>query len=109
MRGSGRMTLFTRVRRTLSAFRRRPIEVPAQGGATIDLNASEIARDPFPHYDALRAAGPVQFLAHHGAWIVLGHEEVQQAFLRPDALSNRPYEDVDAVLLAADPPDHWAV
>lgn len=102
------MTLFTRIRRTLSAFRRPPIEA-AQGGATIDLNAAEIARDPFPHYDALRAAGPVQFLARHSAWIVLGHEEVQQAFMRPDALSNRPYEDVDAVLLASDPPEHTSV
>jgi len=75
----------------------------------IDLDAPEIARDPFPHYDALRAKGPVQFLEHHRAWIVLGHDEVQWAFTHPELLSNRPYEEVDAVLLASDPPEHTAV
>lgn len=82
------------------------MEVPALDASTIDFDAPAIARDPFPHYDALRAAGPVHFLARHNVWIVLGHDEVQWVFTRPDLFSNRPYEDVDAVLLAADPPDH---
>ncbi|HYK04885.1 MAG TPA: cytochrome P450 [Thermoanaerobaculia bacterium] len=108
------MTLFARVRRKLRALAKRrrnpPAPLPASAGASaIDLDAAEIARDPFPHYDALRAKGPVQFLERHGAWLVLGHDEVQWAFTRPDLLSNRPYEDVDAVLLAADPPEHTAV
>jgi len=105
------MTIVTRIRRRLGVLRRRwtAAPPPVRGGGGIDLNAPEIARDPFPHYDALRAAGPVQFLARHGAWLVLGHEEVQQAFLRAEELSNRPYEDVDAVLLAADPPEHPVV
>jgi cytochrome P450 len=30
-------------------------------------------------------------------------------FTRPDLFSNRPYEDVDDVLLAADPPDHTVI
>lgn len=101
------MTLFTRIRRKVRAFRRRRLNSPA--AAALNLDSADIARNPFPHYDALRAAGPVQFLPHHGAWFVLGHEEVQQAFLRVDALSNKPYEDVDAVLLAADPPGHTTV
>jgi cytochrome P450 len=77
--------------------------------ATIDFNAPAIARDPFPHYDALRAAGPVQFLAKHHSWIVLGFEQVQWAFTRPDLFSNQPYVAVDAVLLGADPPEHTAI
>jgi cytochrome P450 len=101
------MTLLARIRRTLSAFRPRP--VPVLTSATIDLNAEEIARDPFPHYEALRAAGPVQFLARHHAWIILGYDEVQWAFTRPELFSNRPYEDVDAVLLGSDPPAHTDV
>lgn len=98
-----------RILRIAGAFRRPRNQPAAHDAATIDLDAPEIARDPFPHYRLLREAGRVQFLVRHGAWIVLGHEEVQQAFLRPDALSNQPYDDVDAVLLAADPPKHTAV
>ena len=108
------MTLFARLRRKLGALAMRrgnPTAAPPApvDPSAIDLDAPEIARDPFPHYDALRAAGRVQFLEHHGAWIVLGHDEVQWAFNHPDLLSNRPYEDVDAVLLGSDPPEHTAV
>ena len=80
-----------------------------QSAATIDLASPAVARDPFPHYEELRRKGPVQYLARHQAWIVLGHDEVQTAFMRPDLFSNRPYAEVDAVLLAADPPEHTAV
>lgn len=75
----------------------------------IDLAAPGVALDPFPHYETLRRGGPVQFLEKHDAWIVLGHDEVQAAFSLPEVFSNRPYEDVDAVLLAADPPQHTAI
>jgi cytochrome P450 len=75
----------------------------------IDFDAPEIARDPFPHYDALRARGPVQFLAHHGAWVILGQGELQWVFTHAELFSNEPYADVDAVLLAADPPEHTGV
>lgn len=103
------MTLFTRIRRRIRrALGRRQVKPPIDA-STIDLDAVEIARDPFPHYDALRAKGTVQFLERHGAWLVLGHDEVQWAFTHPDLLSNKPYEDVDAVLLASDPPEHTAV
>jgi cytochrome P450 len=77
--------------------------------ATIDLDAPAVARDPFPAYDLLRASGNVQFLARHDAWIILGHDELRAAFTMPQLLSNRPYEDVDGVLLAADPPSHTAI
>ncbi len=103
------MRLFTRVRRKLRALTKRHTKTAPLDASTIDLDAAEIARDPFPYYDALRAKGTVQFLTRHGAWLVLGHDEVQWAFTRPDVLSNRPYEEVDAVLLASDPPDHTAV
>ena len=77
--------------------------------ATIDFDAPAIAVDPFPTYDLLRASGPVQFLARHNAWVVLGYDELRAAFAMPQLLSNQPYEDVDAVLLAADPPEHTAI
>jgi cytochrome P450 len=77
--------------------------------ATIDLDTPSIAIDPFPAYDLLRASGPVHFLPRHDAWIVLGYDELRAAFTMPQLLSNQPYEDVDAVLLAADPPAHTEI
>ena len=77
--------------------------------ATIDLRTPEIAHDPFPHYEALRREGPVLFLPRHDYWIVLGHEAVRSAFARPEHFSNASYRDVDAVLLAADPPEQTAM
>jgi cytochrome P450 len=77
--------------------------------ATINFNAPEIAGDPFPHYEKLRSAGSVQFLAHPRTWIVLGYEDVHFAFSHPHLFSNHRYRDVDPVLLAADPPAHTAI
>lgn len=77
--------------------------------ATVDFDDLAIAVDPFPAYDLLRAAGPVHFLKRHEGWIVVGYDEVRAAFAMPQLLSNQPYEDVDAVLLAADPPAHTTV
>lgn len=76
--------------------------------ATIDLDSALVAPDPFPAYDALRSAGSVHLLRHHDAWVVLGYDELRAALSMPQLLSNQPYEDVDAVLLAADPPSHTA-
>ncbi|HEV2865230.1 MAG TPA: cytochrome P450 [Allosphingosinicella sp.] len=83
-------------------FRLRP--------APLHLADPAVARDPFPHYEALRRrGGSVQFLAAHDYWIVLGHEECRAAFDSPRVFSNGPYAPVDAVLLAADPPRHTPV
>lgn len=100
------MKLFSTLRNVLRKRTRTPAPALPLTASTIDLGSPAIARDPFPHYETLRAAGPVQFLARHDAWIVLGHDEVQSAFARPDVFSNTPYHDVDAVLLGADPPQH---
>jgi cytochrome P450 len=75
----------------------------------IDLHDPTVASDPFPHYELLRQGGPVHFLAGHGFWIVLGHDEVKSAFERPQIFSSAPYRDIDSVLLAADPPRHTAI
>ncbi len=85
--------------------------VPAApvSAATVDLDDLAIAVDPFPAYDLLRASAPVQFLEQHDAWIVVGYEELRAAFAMPQVLSNQPYEEVDTVLLAADPPAHTAI
>jgi cytochrome P450 len=94
------MTVFTRIRSRL----RSP---PAPDA--IDLAAPAVSLDPFPHYEELRSGGDVHFLSSHGFWIVLGYDAVQSAFEQPQVFSNAPYEEVDAVLLGADPPRHAAV
>jgi cytochrome P450 len=77
--------------------------------ATIDLASAALARDPFSHYEELRRTGSVQFLARHNAWIILGYDDVHSALTRPDLFSSQPYDEVDAVLLGADPPEHHTI
>lgn len=96
-------------RRVRPLLRGRPRAEPPLSAATIDLRTPQVVRDPFPYYEALRQEGPVLFLPRHDYWIVLGHEAVRSAFARPEHFSNAPYRDVDAVLLAADPPEQTAM
>jgi cytochrome P450 len=87
--------------RLLERLRRRP--------RPIDLGSPAVASNPFPVYEVLRKQGPVRFLPGHDFWLVLSYEAVKQALDRPDLFSNAPYRDIDAVLLAADPPRHTVV
>lgn len=75
----------------------------------LDLAAPEILANPFPAYERLRAAGPVQFLPRQNFWIVLSHESVEEAFRDTERLSNRSYARVGPVLMAQDPPEHLHV
>lgn len=105
------MSLFSRLRRLLGRAAPPPAPVaqaPRPLSETLDFNDPAIARDPFGHWEALRAQGPVQLLPRTGGWMVLGFDEVKEAFARPDIFSNAPYAYVDAVLLGADPPAHTA-
>lgn len=99
------------VRLARRAFGRTTPAAPAVplSAETIDFDTPAIAADPFPAYDLLRASGPVHFLPRHRAWVIVGYDELRAAFAMPQLLSNQPYEDVDAVLLAADPPEHTAI
>lgn len=112
------MTLLGRAVRKALRIGRHIIGRPARANiagarpmsaATVDLDSMVVASDPFPVYDLLRSSGSVHFLPRHEAWVVLGHDELRAAFTMPQFLSNQPYEDVDAVLLAADPPSHTVV
>lgn len=77
--------------------------------SALDLGDPRIAVDPWPHYEALRRRGAVHYLARHDFWMVVGYDEVKAAFDRPELFSNAVYDDVDAVLLAADPPHHTPI
>lgn len=101
--------LLRKARGIVRRMRRKVSAPPVALTETLDFNAFAVARDPYPHYEQLRRRGPIHYLPGHHAWIVLGHEEVQSAFSRPQLFSNQPYGPVDAVLLGADPPEHTAV
>jgi cytochrome P450 len=76
--------------------------------APFDLDAPGATHAPFPALAELRSRGDVHFLPRHGCWIVLGHDSVKEALVRPDIFSSSPQDQVDSVLLGADPPRHDA-
>lgn len=78
------------------------------GPAPFDLDDARATHAPFPALAELRSRGDVHFLPLHGCWIVLGYDAVKEALGRPDIFSSSPQDQVDAVLLGADPPRHDA-
>jgi cytochrome P450 len=101
------MTLVSRLARRIGgASPAAPAAGPGPGAATILLTDPSVAANPWPHYEWLRAEGPILYLPRHGAWILLGFDAVKAAFAEPETFSSAPYEKIDAVLLAADPPGH---
>ncbi|WP_405792108.1 cytochrome P450 [Streptomyces sp. NBC_00029] len=87
--------------------------------ALVDLrtHAEGFKADPYPFYDALRAAGPVHRLVMGGerTWLVVGHEEARQALTHPALSKNwlgsglfadTPVQAVATSMLDADPPHH---
>jgi cytochrome P450 len=100
-----RMSLVSRIARRIVG----PAPASGRPEAAIALTDPSIAANPYPHYEALRAQAPVLYLPGHHAWILLGFDEVKAAFAQPEIFSSAPYQKVDAVLLAADPPHHEKV
>ena len=86
-----------------------PAEPVFEGPPRIDLRSREALDDPYAAYEALRMHGPVLHLRRHGPWIVLGLEDMKSIFARPALFSNEPYDNIDAVLIGADPPRHFDV
>jgi cytochrome P450 len=69
-------------------------------------------RCPYPHYDALRAAGPVSFVPALDCWVVTGYAEIVRIARDPQTFSSRSptgplmvrrQREVTAELLAAEP------
>lgn len=79
------------------------------GTDLLSLEHPDVARDPFPVYERLRAAGDVHFLPRDDAWIVLSFDAVETALRLPDVFSTSPYAHIDSVLLAAEPDAHAQV
>src|ERR1700692_242537 len=85
--------------------------------SAIDPFSHEFLRDPYPHHEALREAGPVVWLEQYGIWTMARHQEVRDALtdfqtycsgagvgLR-DFRKTAPWRP-PSIILEADPPLH---
>jgi 4-methoxybenzoate monooxygenase (O-demethylating) len=85
--------------------------------SAIDPFSQEFLRDPYPHHEALREAGPVVWLEHYGIWTMARHQEVRDALTDwqtycssagvglSDFRKEPPWRP-PSIILEADPPLH---
>ena len=83
----------------------------------LDPYDEAVLRDPYPHYAALRDAGPVVWMQRYGVWAVARHDEVQATLADPATFCSSagvgfahfgketPWRK-PSIILEADPPDH---
>jgi cytochrome P450 len=87
--------------------------------ATFDADfwSDTVILDPYPHYDQMRAAGPVVWLTQNNAWALTRHETVKQALLDAGTFSsangcmmNAPMNAAaKGIMLCSDDPEHLAM
>ncbi len=85
--------------------------------SAIDPFSHEFLRDPYPHHEALREAGPVVWLEQYGIWTMARHQEVRDALTDwqtycssagvglSDFRKEPPWRP-PSIVLEADPPLH---
>jgi cytochrome P450 len=85
--------------------------------STIDPFSHMFLRDPYPHHEAMREAGPVVWLEHYGIWAMARHQEVRDALTDwqtycssagvglSDFRKEPPWRP-PSIILEADPPLH---
>src|SRR6202790_5542384 len=85
--------------------------------STIDPFSHGFLRDPYPHHEALREAGPVVWLEQYGVWAMARHEQGRDgltdwqtycSFARvglSDSRKGPPWRP-PSIILEADPPLH---
>ena len=85
--------------------------------STVDPFSHEFLRDPYPHHEALREAGPVVWLEQYGIWTMARHQEVRDALTDwqtycssagvglSDFRKEPPWRP-PSIILEADPPLH---
>jgi cytochrome P450 len=85
--------------------------------STIDPFSHGFLRDPYPHHEALREAGPVVWLEQYGVWAMARHQEVRDALTDwqtycssagvglSDFRKEPPWRP-PSIILEADPPLH---
>ena len=85
--------------------------------STIDPFSHAFLRDPYPHHESLREAGPVVWLEQYGIWAMARHQEVRDALTDwqtycssagvglSDFRKEPPWRP-PSIILEADPPLH---
>jgi cytochrome P450 len=85
--------------------------------STVDPFSHAFLRDPYPHHEALREAGPVVWLEQYGIWAMARHEQVRAALTDwqtycssagvglSDFRKEPPWRP-PSIILEADPPLH---
>jgi cytochrome P450 len=83
----------------------------------VDLYSDEVLADPYPHYQALRDAGPVVWLPRNGLYAIARYKDVRESLRTHQVFSSA--EGVAAndtanqgskgTTIASDPPDHTAM
>jgi cytochrome P450 len=85
--------------------------------STVDPFSHTFLRDPYPHHQALREAGPVVWLEQYGIWAMARHEQVRDALTDwqtycssagvglSDFRKEPPWRP-PSIILEADPPLH---
>src|SRR6202035_3225789 len=85
--------------------------------STVDPFSNPFLRDPYPHHEALREAGPVVWLEKYGIWTMARHQEVRDALTDwqtfcssagvglSDFRKEPPWRP-PSIILEADPPLH---
>lgn len=88
---------------------------PVELSDDMDFWSDEVILDPYPHYDRLRARGPVVWLSRHHAWAMTHYTSVRDALLAGDVFSsasgcmmNDAMNGATAkqTMLCSDDPDH---
>jgi cytochrome P450 len=97
-------------RSVLSAYLGRngpahPIE-PVDPAAHFRLDHPDATHAPFPGLRGLRERASVVYLPVEKLWIVLGYDAVRDALARQSEFSSAPQQQVDGVLLGAEPRQH---
>jgi cytochrome P450 len=85
--------------------------------STVDPFSHEFLRDPYPHHNSLREAGPAVWLEQYGIWAMARHQEVRDALTDwqtycssagvglSDFRKEPPWRP-PSIILEADPPLH---
>lgn len=82
-----------------------------------DFWSDDVILDPYPRYEALRAAGPAVWLSQNDAWAITRYDAVRQALLNSEVFSsasgcmmNAPMnEATQGIMLCSDDPGHLAM
>ncbi|MBP7335978.1 cytochrome P450 [Niveispirillum sp.] len=80
----------------------------------LDFWADEVIATPYPHYKALRDAGPAVWLSRYNAWAVVRHRNVRDALVNQEVftstagigLNDEANRNSEGVMIFSDDPDH---